>query len=59
MKISKIAYGFIIIGVLFGGLIITKLLGVWDVTERGKSGDSNRHAMSSYNYVIEEQLHKN
>lgn len=49
MKISKYAYGFIIIGVLFGGLIITKLIGVWDVSDRG-AGDS-KHSMQVEKYL--------
>lgn len=34
MRISKNSYGFILIGVFLGSLIIAKLFGIWDVALR-------------------------
>lgn len=43
MKISKSVYGFIIALIFLGGLILTNLLGVWEITDRD-SGGGGRHS---------------
>lgn len=52
MRIPKNVYGFIIISILMGVLIITHLAGIWDVSLKSDSNGS-RHAMSSTQYINE------
>lgn len=56
MKISKLAYGFIILGILMGGLIITRLFGLWEVSDRE---NNNRNAMLNGKNIIVNNIEKN
>ncbi len=53
MKISKNAYGFIIISIFLGVLIITHLAGIWDVSVKSDANEGSRHAMSTLHYAGE------
>lgn len=53
MRISKNAYGIIIVSILMGVLILTHLLGIWDVSVKSDSNDDSRHAMSTIKYAGE------
>lgn len=50
MRISKFVYGFMIVGILLGGLIITNIAGVWNFKDRSNSG--GRHAMSTDHSIV-------
>jgi len=53
MKISKSVYGYIILFIFLGGLIITKLAGVWVIYDRDDLDSKHKSSAEVIQYITE------